>query len=227
MLLLTTTGRKSGQPRTTPLIFGRDGEDYLVVASHGRRPDASPVVPEPGGQPRSRRSRSVPSTRRHRPTPPRTRRSPAVEDHDRAVAELRRLPDPHRTVIPVSLRRCPSASLTTLTRRRTRTRLEVCEDAVSSTHSTACASWSWPSGSSCRWPAHCWRTGGPTWSTSSASRVTPTAVWPPRASGARPRRGQPLPGSGQPGEALHRARRPDARRGWPCCTDCSSRPTSS
>lgn len=37
-LLLTTTGRTSGQPRTTPLIFARDGEDYLVVASMGGAP---------------------------------------------------------------------------------------------------------------------------------------------------------------------------------------------
>ncbi len=38
ILLLTTTGRKSGQPRTTPLIYGRDGDDYLVVASMGGAP---------------------------------------------------------------------------------------------------------------------------------------------------------------------------------------------
>jgi deazaflavin-dependent oxidoreductase (nitroreductase family) len=37
-LLLTTTGRKSGQPRTTPLIHGRDRGDYLVVASMGGAP---------------------------------------------------------------------------------------------------------------------------------------------------------------------------------------------
>ncbi|MFJ3779728.1 nitroreductase family deazaflavin-dependent oxidoreductase [Streptomyces sp. NPDC090075] len=37
-LLLTTTGRRSGQQRTTPLIFGRDGDDYLVVASKGGAP---------------------------------------------------------------------------------------------------------------------------------------------------------------------------------------------
>jgi deazaflavin-dependent oxidoreductase (nitroreductase family) len=35
---LTTTGRKSGEPRTTPLIFARDGDDYLVVASVGGGP---------------------------------------------------------------------------------------------------------------------------------------------------------------------------------------------
>jgi deazaflavin-dependent oxidoreductase (nitroreductase family) len=34
-LLLTTTGHKTGRARTTPLIFARDGEDYLVVASMG------------------------------------------------------------------------------------------------------------------------------------------------------------------------------------------------
>ena len=37
-LLLTTTGRTSGQPRTQALIFGRDGDDYLVVASMGGAP---------------------------------------------------------------------------------------------------------------------------------------------------------------------------------------------
>jgi len=39
VLLLTTTGRRSGQPRTTPLIFGRDGDDYLVIASKGGAPE--------------------------------------------------------------------------------------------------------------------------------------------------------------------------------------------
>ncbi|WP_091558192.1 nitroreductase family deazaflavin-dependent oxidoreductase [Micromonospora pattaloongensis] len=34
-LLLTTRGRRSGQARRTPLIYGQDGDDYLVVASSG------------------------------------------------------------------------------------------------------------------------------------------------------------------------------------------------
>ncbi len=34
MLLLTTTGRKSGEPRTTPLSYLRDGDDCVVVASN-------------------------------------------------------------------------------------------------------------------------------------------------------------------------------------------------
>ena len=37
-LLLTTTGAKSGEPRTAPLIYARDGDDYLVVASVGGMP---------------------------------------------------------------------------------------------------------------------------------------------------------------------------------------------
>ena len=37
-LLLTTTGRKTGEARTAPLIFARDGDDYLIVASVGGMP---------------------------------------------------------------------------------------------------------------------------------------------------------------------------------------------
>lgn len=34
-LLLTTRGRKSGKLRRTALIYGRDGDNYLLVASNG------------------------------------------------------------------------------------------------------------------------------------------------------------------------------------------------
>jgi deazaflavin-dependent oxidoreductase (nitroreductase family) len=37
-LLLTTTGRKSGNALTLPLIFGRAGPSYVVVASKGGAP---------------------------------------------------------------------------------------------------------------------------------------------------------------------------------------------
>lgn len=37
-LLLTTTGRKSQTPRTTPLVYGRDGDNFLVIGSKGGRP---------------------------------------------------------------------------------------------------------------------------------------------------------------------------------------------
>jgi len=42
VLLLTTTGRRSRKPRTTPLTFFRDGEDLVVIGSNGgadRAPD--------------------------------------------------------------------------------------------------------------------------------------------------------------------------------------------
>jgi len=35
VLLLTTTGRRSGEPRTTPLIYQPYGDAYLIVASKG------------------------------------------------------------------------------------------------------------------------------------------------------------------------------------------------
>ncbi len=37
-LLLTTTGRKSGNALTLPLIFGHSGAEYVVVASKGGAP---------------------------------------------------------------------------------------------------------------------------------------------------------------------------------------------
>lgn len=36
--LLTTLGRKSGQPRTAPLLYLVDGDDFVVVASQGGAP---------------------------------------------------------------------------------------------------------------------------------------------------------------------------------------------
>ncbi len=35
MMLLTVTGAKSGLPRTTPLNYRRDGDNFIVVASKG------------------------------------------------------------------------------------------------------------------------------------------------------------------------------------------------
>jgi deazaflavin-dependent oxidoreductase (nitroreductase family) len=37
-LLLTTTGRRSGQPRATPLVYAHDGHGFLVVGSNWGRP---------------------------------------------------------------------------------------------------------------------------------------------------------------------------------------------
>lgn len=39
ILLLTTTGRKTGQQSTTPLIYSLDGENPVIVASKGGAPE--------------------------------------------------------------------------------------------------------------------------------------------------------------------------------------------
>ena len=39
VLLLTTTGRKTGELRTTPLIYAEDGDRYVIVASKGGAPE--------------------------------------------------------------------------------------------------------------------------------------------------------------------------------------------
>ena len=38
MLLLTTTGAKSRQPRLVPVGYSRDGDGYVIVASKGGSP---------------------------------------------------------------------------------------------------------------------------------------------------------------------------------------------
>jgi deazaflavin-dependent oxidoreductase (nitroreductase family) len=38
MFLLTTTGRKSGKPRTTPLLYIEEGDGFAIVASFGGSP---------------------------------------------------------------------------------------------------------------------------------------------------------------------------------------------
>ena len=38
LLLLTTTGARSGAPRTHPLVYTRDGDRHLVIASKGGAP---------------------------------------------------------------------------------------------------------------------------------------------------------------------------------------------
>src|SRR6266550_7757185 len=38
LLLLTTVGAKSGQPRTMPLAYTTDGDHFIVIASKGGAP---------------------------------------------------------------------------------------------------------------------------------------------------------------------------------------------
>lgn len=39
ILLLTTTGRTSGEKRTVPLIYASDGDRYVIIASKGGAPE--------------------------------------------------------------------------------------------------------------------------------------------------------------------------------------------
>jgi len=39
VLLLTTTGRRSGKATTTPLIYAQDGDRYVIIASKGGAPE--------------------------------------------------------------------------------------------------------------------------------------------------------------------------------------------
>jgi proline iminopeptidase len=39
ILLLTTKGRTTGEPRTTPLIYENAGDDYVIIASKGGAPE--------------------------------------------------------------------------------------------------------------------------------------------------------------------------------------------
>jgi deazaflavin-dependent oxidoreductase (nitroreductase family) len=76
VLLLTTTGRKSGKPRTTPLTFFSDGNDLVVIASNGgseRAPDwwlnlqLNPqAAVEIGGVERNVTARAAPPEQRER-----------------------------------------------------------------------------------------------------------------------------------------------------------------
>ena len=38
LLLMTATGARSGEPITTPLVYRRDGDKYVVIASKGGAP---------------------------------------------------------------------------------------------------------------------------------------------------------------------------------------------
>ena len=53
-LLLTTTGRKSGEKYVFPLFYGEDGNSYIVVASKGGAPHTLTGIATSSPTPRSR-----------------------------------------------------------------------------------------------------------------------------------------------------------------------------
>lgn len=50
MLLLTTVGRLSGSRHTIPLLYLRDNDRLVIIASWGGRDYPPALVPKPGGQ---------------------------------------------------------------------------------------------------------------------------------------------------------------------------------
>jgi deazaflavin-dependent oxidoreductase (nitroreductase family) len=90
-LLLTTTGRRSGEERTTPLIYGQDGDAYVVVASKGGHPhdpawylnlSADPAVEVQVGPERfAARARTADAEERRRLWPLMTSIWPAYDDY--------------------------------------------------------------------------------------------------------------------------------------------------
>src|SRR5713226_8348847 len=39
VILITTTGAKTGQARTTPLVYSKDGDRYVIIASMAGAPN--------------------------------------------------------------------------------------------------------------------------------------------------------------------------------------------
>ena len=71
MLLLTTIGAKSGQPRTSPMVYTTDGEYLVVIASKGGAPTnpawfhnlvANPIVTVEQGTEKFQARATVPDT---------------------------------------------------------------------------------------------------------------------------------------------------------------------
>ena len=101
VLILTTTGAQSKEKREAPLVYSRDGDDIVIVASMGGAPTPSVLVPqhrrEPAGHDRGGR-RQVRGQRpdhrgRRAPSPLRPARRAPRQLH-RVRGEDRRSGDP-------------------------------------------------------------------------------------------------------------------------------------
>lgn len=93
LMLLTTTGAKSGQPRTAPLVYTTDGDDLVVIASKGGAPTnpdwyhnlrAHPLVTvELGGDRFEARARVAEGQERERLYANQAAQMPAFADYQR------------------------------------------------------------------------------------------------------------------------------------------------
>ena len=96
ILVLTTKGAKSGETRKHPLIFGQDGDRYLIVASMGGAPKHPQwyrnLSANPHVELQVRDDKFAATARTASPD----REGAPLADHDRGVAELRPVPGTHR-----------------------------------------------------------------------------------------------------------------------------------
>jgi deazaflavin-dependent oxidoreductase (nitroreductase family) len=101
VLLLTTRGKKSGLERTSPLVYSRDGDRLVIIASKGGSPTnpgwfhnlkASPVVTiELGGERFSARAAAAePESERRRLYDQHSVKNPAFRDYEKKTT--RRIP---------------------------------------------------------------------------------------------------------------------------------------
>jgi deazaflavin-dependent oxidoreductase (nitroreductase family) len=98
VLLLTTTGAKSGQPRLAPVVYSRDGDGYVIVASKGGAPThpawyhnllAHPVVTvEVGGETFTARARVTGAPERTRLFAERATASPNFAEYQRRTTRV-------------------------------------------------------------------------------------------------------------------------------------------
>jgi deazaflavin-dependent oxidoreductase (nitroreductase family) len=98
VLLLTTTGARSRQPRLAPVVYSRDGEHYVIVASKGGAPThpawyynlvANPVVTlEVGGATFEARARVTEGEERDRLFAQRAADSPNFAEYQRRTTRV-------------------------------------------------------------------------------------------------------------------------------------------
>ena len=98
VLLLTTTGARSGQPRLAPVVYSRDGEHYVIVASKGGAPThpawyhnllAHPLVTvEVGSETFPARARVTEGAERDRLFAERAAASPNFAEYQRRTARV-------------------------------------------------------------------------------------------------------------------------------------------
>ena len=98
VLLLTTTGANSGQGRLAPVVYSRDGDDFVLVASKGGSPThpgwyhnllANPVVTvEVGGETFEARTRVTEGAERDRLFAERAAASPNFAEYQRRTTRV-------------------------------------------------------------------------------------------------------------------------------------------